>query len=59
MSCSSDSDQATKGLADASNDAPRSSQRQDILEEAKVVPLGLGMGGLKFLVLFLISVHGI
>uniref|UniRef100_F6H4T0 Uncharacterized protein n=1 Tax=Vitis vinifera TaxID=29760 RepID=F6H4T0_VITVI len=37
LSCSSESDQTTSGLANASDDAPRSSQRQDILEEAKVV----------------------
>ncbi|XP_034695174.1 ubiquitin-like domain-containing protein CIP73 isoform X2 [Vitis riparia] len=47
FSCSSGSDEATSGPADASDDAPRSSQRQDIPEEAKAVPLGLGMGGLQ------------
>lgn len=56
FSCSSGSDEATSGPADASDDAPRSSQRQDIPEEAKAVPLGLGMGGLQLKVRYIIFV---
>ena len=55
LSSSSGSDETTSSSTD-SDVAPRSSQRQDIPEEAKAVPLGLGMGGLQLKVSYIIFV---
>lgn len=50
---SSGSDEATSVSVDASDDAPRSSKRQDIHEKVNVIPIGLGIGCLQLKVSYI------